>query len=110
MEIKMKIYCFDQNNSGGNFIDDENNGLGYRVYIEAIDADHANSIAEKIGIYFGGVGLGYDCECCGDRWYSVNEYDAVEKVPEFANCLWGVNSYFHPYKGNIQKLKQKNNG
>lgn len=68
-----KFFSFRQNNSGGSFRIDETNGIGDLVIIEANDAKHALSIAEKIGIYFNGVNKGFDCKCCGDRWYGIDE-------------------------------------
>lgn len=67
----MNFYEYDQNNSGGSFI--ENDKLCHRVIIEAESEKEADEIAKNIGIYFNGVAKGYDCECCGDRWYSPTE-------------------------------------
>lgn len=64
-----KLYEFRQNNSGGRFI-----GSQY-VLIEANDAAEANDIATRHGIYFDGCKDGSDCNCCGDRWYKVDEYN-----------------------------------
>ena len=66
------FYHFNQNNSGGSFSFDENQGITHHVIIEADNAPDANTVAEGIGIYFGGYG---DCDCCGDRWYEVDESD-----------------------------------
>ena len=62
-----KFYQFDQNNSGGSFVVDDD--LCHRLFIEADSADEATAIAESMGVYFDGVDDGMDCECCGDRWY-----------------------------------------
>lgn len=81
MSDKARFYLFTQNNSGGSFHRDEN--VDEYVIIQAYSAEHANSIAEDIGIYFHGVYKGRDCECCGDRWYCVNDdYDEVTDQPE----------------------------
>jgi hypothetical protein len=74
----MKFYKFRQNNSGGSF--DVNDTLASHVYLEADDAEHANFLAERKGIYFNGVDSDIDCSCCGDRWYSADEseYDILE--------------------------------
>lgn len=67
----MPFYTFVQNNSGGKYY-----GPAHYVIVEARDADHANRIAkEDLDLYFNGVREGYDCSCCGDRWYPVDEYD-----------------------------------
>jgi len=76
----MPFFHFDQNNSGGGYDADEN--VAPIVVIEAVDADAANDKAEELGVYFGGVSDGRDCECCGDRWYAVEDYDAKDKPDE----------------------------
>jgi hypothetical protein len=83
MEIKVNVnlYLFRQNNSGGSFVRDGN--VGNYVIIQAMNADHANSIALKIGIYFNGVDDEIDCACCGDRWYTVEECHIIESVEAF---------------------------
>jgi hypothetical protein len=67
----MPFFHFDQNNSGGSYDIDDN--VSPLVIIEAADDDAAYDKALEIGIYFGGVADGRDCECCGDRWYSQDE-------------------------------------
>lgn len=69
----MKYYCFNQNNTFGVF--DSNDKVTEHVYIQARTAKEANKKAQKIGIYFDGCEAGRDCECCGDRWYPVDEDD-----------------------------------
>jgi len=67
-------YAFHQNNSHGVF-----QGPAALVNIEADSPDEANLIALKGDIYFDGCYAGDDCDCCGDRWYPVNEYDGQEE-------------------------------
>lgn len=62
----MLFYEFDQNNTGGTFVADED--LGYKVFIEAEGSSEAIDKALDIGIYFNGCRTGNDCPCCGDRW------------------------------------------
>lgn len=71
------FYCFNQNNSFGKF-DDNDDVCGF-VIIEAQDAEAANLKAELIGIYFDGCDKGWDCNCCGDRWYRASESDGTER-------------------------------
>lgn len=71
-----RFFCFDQNNSGGSFVFDEQRGLTHNVVVEAVNADDANNRAEAIGIYFNGEG---DCPCCGNRWYWA--YGEGDKEP-----------------------------
>lgn len=70
-----KWFTFNQNNSGGSFHVDEN--VSEYVIIQAENADQANRLAEKVGLYFDGVG---DCDCCGRRWHEV--YDDGTEEPE----------------------------
>jgi len=65
------IYVYNQNCSGGNFI--ENESIGRVVVIQADNLDDANHKAVSIGIYFDGVTEDLDCRCCGDRWSAVPE-------------------------------------
>jgi len=59
----MPFYHYDQNNSGGAFIEPALN-----VFVEASSSDEANAVAEANGLYFDGIEEGRDCDCCGDRW------------------------------------------
>lgn len=61
------FYEYDQNNSGGYFFIED--GITLVVWIQADSNEEADELAEKLGIYFNGCREGYDCECCGDRWY-----------------------------------------
>ena len=67
----MAFFRFHQNNSGASYVIDEN--IGHLVWIEAEDHDLANEKANQIGMF----SLSY-CDCCGERFYSVDEYDAEE--------------------------------
>lgn len=64
----MSYFTFDQNNSGGVFI--ENDNLTQYVIIEANTAREANAKFLELGGYFDGAG---DCPCCGPRWYQLWE-------------------------------------
>jgi hypothetical protein len=59
------FYEYDQNNSGGGFI--MNDDVAVNVIIEADSTVEANAKAEEIGIYFDDD-YDIDCECCGTRW------------------------------------------
>lgn len=74
---KLRWFTFDQNNSGGRYEID--NKVDAYVIIQAHNADEANALAERIGIYFNGVDEGHDCECCGDRWYPVRNSEASDE-------------------------------
>lgn len=63
-----KFWTFSQNNSGGSFDYQPNDGITHFVIIEATDETHAMARALDIGLYFNGCESGMDCSCCGDRW------------------------------------------
>ncbi len=65
----MPFFTFNQNNSGGEFVLNEDAGLTHYVIIEAPDAEAADAKLESLGGYFDGVEEGQDCSCCGDRWW-----------------------------------------
>lgn len=67
------FYEVAQNNTGGSFV--TNDKLCHRLIIEADSESEANDIAESLGCYWNGVSDGYDCECCGDRWYGSSLID-----------------------------------
>ena len=70
------FYKFSQNNTGGSFeVDDK---LCHRLFIEAENAKTANKKAKELGAYFNGCYKGLDCDCCGDRWYKVDENDKID--------------------------------
>lgn len=81
-----KFYEFHQNNSGGSFhIDDD---VSHIVIIEAATAMQANETAQNVaGIYFDGCEKGWDCDCCGDRWYPVSDYDGHDEPMVYGHPL-----------------------
>ena len=83
----MQKYVFVQNNSGGSFdkvrwtggkhLGGTCNYFGHGVegpherdlWVYADSESEAMRMAERYaGLYFDGVDMGFDCECCGDRW------------------------------------------
>lgn len=78
------FYTFNQNNSGGRFV--ENERVRRYVIVEAGSADDANERATSIGVYFNGCASDRDCNCCGDRWYPVWEGTEGDEVPS----VWEV--------------------
>lgn len=114
------FYTFNQNNSGGSFIMNDN--VAHFVIIEAESADAANTKAEDIGIYFDGCEKGWDCDCCGDRWSHAwkDEGEAEpliygRPVAEY-ECTWTPKdkAYAYVYYANGEKVpyfgKEKTNG
>lgn len=84
------FYTYSQNNSGGFFDDDENCGIGPYVIIEADSAEHADDRACDIGLYFGGVEYGKDCDCCGDRWYRGGDWGTGYEQPTLYGKVVGA--------------------
>ena len=87
-------FNFDQNNSGGNFIVNDN--VTHRVIIEADSEEEAIEIGENLGMYWDGCDIGVDCPCCGDRWYCApSQIDKTKEgfsIEEYAQNLadsWG---------------------
>jgi len=101
--ISNKYYTYVQNNSGGSFVKEPENGIDWYVIIEAINSIQANAIAENIGIYFDGCRDGIDCSCCGDRWYVCDESDGKEFPKIFGEIVNDTHSnyYIHFIDGNI---------
>ena len=78
--VATRWYEFSQNNSGGYYSNDPERGVGHVVMVEAIDGDHANRRAERLGIEFG-----TGCQCCGSRWSGVIDSDGEEECVQ----AWG---------------------
>ncbi len=75
VNVDLKWWVFDQNNSGGYFI--QNEDVDHYVAIQALDAKHAMQRAEDIFEDYS-----ESCECCGSRWYSwVDDSDGTD-IPE----------------------------
>lgn len=74
------FYHYNQNNSGGTFVEDNKTGITHHVIIEATEPLHANALAELLGLYFNGCERGMDCNCCGDRWTPAYEGDAYPSI------------------------------
>lgn len=109
---KTKFYTYSQNNSGGSFTISEKDGICEYVIIEAANASQANARAEEIGLYFNGCEDGYDCSCCGDRWYSASESDGSdvpsiygELVENVKKDLYQHNCFIHYLDGTIKKVE-----
>ena len=105
----MPFFTFDQNNSGGNYDEDPERGIGPFVIIEADSVPEVNERAERIGLYFDGEG---DCDCCGERWSAVWYSDEGTPTPQVygqpvAESVkehgWG-DAYIHHADGTIERV------
>ncbi len=94
--IDTKLFLYSQNNSGGSFT--VNDHVAHNVLIEAIDFNHANSIAENVGIYFDGVKEGRDCSCCGNRWSRRYGNDGFETLEEYIQLKSSFKSLYQEEK------------
>lgn len=112
-EVETKFYTFNQNNSGGYFIENEKFGIGHIIIIEALNSDHANLRLENIGNNVSGF---YDfCACCGDRWYNVDEEDGTvtpeyygENINNVKIGLYSKYAYIHYIDNSFEKIEFKN--
>jgi hypothetical protein len=105
-----KFYFFSQNNSGGDFVVDDN--VAEYVIIEADNYEQANDKAEDVGIYFDGCRGGMDCPCCGDRWGEVDESDSSDvpsiyntPIDQYKGGIFSKEYRIHYANGNIEKGK-----
>jgi len=81
------FYHYSQNNSGGSFIFNEEDGITHHVVIEAGSVGESHKRAQNIGLYFDGRSEGLDCDCCGDRWYALGCEDGDEKPSVYGSVL-----------------------
>lgn len=112
--MESKFYTYSQNNSGG-FFQKEENAIAEVVVIEAKTASGANLKAKEIGIYFNGCQDGSDCDCCGDRWYEVDDSDGYDVPSLYGSPITkGNNSfrdtcYVHYLNGDVEKISLNDN-
>ncbi len=111
--IKTKFWEFNQNNSGGYFVKDDENGVCENVIIEAQTPDEAWSRLEKIGDKVDGF-WSY-CSCCGARWYDDLDEKDGKDVPmhynkpleEVEKSMLSERAFVHYYDGSIKEFKFK---
>lgn len=115
--MQTKFYTYYQNNSGGHYIENSKKGLDTIVIIEALDSDHANMLAERIGIYFDGVEHDQDCPCCGDRWHRAEENDGTDSpeiygdsINTVTECWRGNHAFIHYLDKSFEKVMFKKKG
>ena len=75
----MTYYIYQQNNSGGVFINPAIN-----VVVKADSPEQADAIATANGVYFDSE---LDCECCGERWSTAGEWTASETIPAVSDSV-----------------------
>jgi hypothetical protein len=89
-----RFFEFHQNNSGGSWHGPKG------LVVEAADHFEANTIAKQHGVYFDGVAAGYDCACCGDRWYPADAGDKGNISPTYYGeyLVDGSKEWYYPVK------------
>lgn len=75
-----KFFTFDQNNSGGYFVENDEYGVCEYVIIESDTAENACSKLELIGQNVSGFDA--YCPCCGERWCSWMDESDGKNQPE----------------------------
>lgn len=116
-DYEPKWYVFEAN--WGDYTgphDDSEKGIASTVIVEAYNAQDANERALKIGLYFDGAEAGEDNPECGDRWYRVEEADALDK-PQLSLSDWTARrsahkgeeevTYLHPLEGTVIRCQTR---
>ena len=107
--VPLKWFHFDQNNSGGYFLVNED--VAEDVYIQAENAEHAQDRARAIFFPYREF-----CECCGERWtidYIRDEdgYDVPTKydvdIDEIVAEHFSKQARLHHLDGNIETVFYK---
>ena len=113
MTTKTKYWTFIQNNSGGYFVQDHENGVCEYVIVEACTAKDAIAKLEKIGTNVDGF-WSY-CVCCGERWYTrLDDSDGTvdpqiygKGVYEETSIAFRQKAYIHRIDGTVKLVTLK---
>ena len=107
---------FEQNNSGGYYLEDDKYGIGCYIIIEADSIEEGRKIFEDIADnydesqnkhYFDEY-----CECCGERWNTwlkdsdLFEVPSINGVP-FRECYHFASGYIHYKSGKIEYFQSR---
>ncbi|MGY9985041.1 hypothetical protein HV198_09005 [Citrobacter freundii] len=104
----LRWWHFNQNNSGGYFID--NNTVSHDVFIQARNADEARTKAENIFEPYSEY-----CTCCGERWCIDPRDDEGSLYPEIYGTpvhqvekgIFRKSCVLHYHDGLVEKLQYK---
>lgn len=105
-----RFWTLKQNNSGGFFDHDEENGVGYAICVEAADVAHAEARLKGI---IDRYGASASCPCCGDRWsFWLDDDDGYPQPGMYGpddplRGSWGLPSYVHYLDGRIVEAPYK---
>lgn len=102
-EINTKFYTFDQNNSGGYFVENDEYGICETVIIEAITPEHAWGKLNEIGKNV--VGFNDYCGCCGQRWSNyLDESDGTDNPEMYGEPIESVEKSFFTNKAFVHYI------
>lgn len=112
--VDTKFYTMDQNNSGGYFEIDQNDGICEIVVIESINTKDASNKAVDLTECYSDY-----CVCCGERW-DVDFYDddgtdvpmlyGKEITDDYSGTMFRSRVAIHFLDGTIKRLgKWENN-
>ena len=108
--METKFFTYNQNNSGGYYVENDTHGVCEVVIIEAKDKDDAWSKLEAIG---GKVdGFWNYCGCCGERWSSwMDESDGTEvpmiygePVEDSKKSMFRHKCFVHYLNGEVKRF------
>ena len=107
-KINPLFYTFNQNNSGGYFVKDNDVGVSEFMIIEAYSAEDAWIRLQKIGEDV--QGFNNYCPCCGERWPDWMDDDEGTKEPElygepikgYKNDFFEKECFIHYLDGKIE--------
>jgi hypothetical protein len=108
-----KFYTFSQNNSGGYFIEDLENGVCEYVIVEAASPDDAKDRLYRIGAKT--PNFHKYCSCCGERWQTwIDEEDGTPvpmiydtPVEESESGMFREKAFVHYFDGTFKLIKLK---
>ncbi|MDR3445952.1 hypothetical protein [Dyella sp.] len=108
IEVDLKWFHFNQNNSGGRFI--INDTVAEDVLIQARSAEEAINRATVLFEDYSDY-----CSCCGERWsYRVEDKEGTDdptihgvSVYEKTKQMFGENVRLHHYNGHVEALVLK---
>lgn len=108
-----RFYHFNQNNSGGYFIEDDNYGICEDVIIEAPTAKDAFAKLEAIEADVPNL-FNY-CSCCGERWYNWQDDSDGTETPQIYDepveivkaGMFRKKCYVHYMNGSIKLFTHK---
>lgn len=108
VKVDLKWWTFDQNNSGGYFI--QNEDVDHYVAIQAINVEHAKQRAYDLFAEYSEY-----CSCCGERWHVwVDEQDGHdvpciydEPYTELKKSSYRHNMIMHYVDGSKEKYTFK---